>query len=108
MLYKFHIKSGFYTVAILVIVALQIILILCVGMFTFNLHTKFHCLFLVVKGERNFLFGNFVVTSQSEIGVFKKRMLYGDHVSCPSLRTGLRVCCVVVIVWRKLNSMMSR
>jgi len=79
-----------------------------VGMFTFNLRTKFHCLFLVVKGERKFLFGNFVVTSHSEIVVLKKRILYGDRVSCPSLCTGLCVCCVVFIDWRKLNGMVSR
>lgn len=78
------------------------------GMFTFNLHTKFHCLFLMVKGEGKFLFGNFVVASQSEIVVFKKCILCGDHVSCPTLRTGLCVCCVVAIDWRKLNGVMSR
>jgi len=101
-LYYFHVKSGLHTVAILVIVALEIILRLCVGMCTLNLRTKFHCLFLVVKGERKFLFGSFVVTSQSEIVVLKKCILCGDHVSCPFLCTGLRVCCVVVIDWRKL------
>jgi hypothetical protein len=62
----------------------------------------------VVKGERKFLFGNFVVTFQSEIVVFGKHILCGDHVSFPSLCKGLCVCCVVVIDWRKLNGMMSR
>jgi hypothetical protein len=55
-----------------------------VGMFMINLCTKFYCLVLVVyyyhqnKGDRKFLHGNCVVTSQSEKVMFRTIAYFMD------------------------------